>query len=148
MGTGYCHAVGVSRHGAWLLALLLGVAACGSSQSVPTTLPEVEEEGGTRELPGDPVLLELDTNRAHVVQIIESEEVAETGRLQISSTVAGVIVSIDGGAQVPLPQSIDVETGIHEVIATCPDSTIETMNITVEPTATVHLRVCNSMPRP
>lgn len=136
--------MGVSRQATWLLALLLGVAACGSSQASLTALPEVEEEGGTRELPGEPVLLELETSRAHVVQLIESEEVDETGRLQISSTMAGVMVSIDGGERVPLPQSIDVEIGVHEVVATCPNSTIETMNITVEPAATVHLRVCNS----
>ena len=145
---GYRRAVTTSRQAALVLAPLLVLSACSSSQELPSTLPEVEEEGGSRPLPGDPVLLELDNNRAHVVRLVEPEALSEIGHVQISSTVAGVMVTIDGGDPLPLPQALELAAGLHEVVAGCPDTTVETMTITVEPAVTVHLRVCNNVPRP
>ena len=144
-GPGYCHAVG--RCCSLVFAFFLA-AGCSSPQETSSNLPEVEEERTARPLPGEPVLLNISTDRPSVVRLIEVEEVTETGRLQISSTEPGVMVSVDGEAQVALPLVLDVVTGLHEVIATCPNASTETMNITVEAGATVHLRVCNQLRQP
>ncbi len=148
MGSGYRHAVGSSQQ-AFFVAIALGVMSCsGSTRDVPSTLPEPDSEQTTNHLPGEPVLLELDTSSAHLVRLIETETAGETGRLQISSSAPGVVVSIDGAPHVPLPAVQEVGVGVHEVNAICPNSTNENLSVSVEAGATVHLRLCDQAIRP
>lgn len=111
---------------------------------MPSTAPPDEGDAAVRPLPGDPVLVELDTDRARVVRLAEVEPAGERGQLQIASGVAGAMVAVDGDEPVSLPLSIELSAGAHQLIVTCPDASIENIIASIEPGSTVHVRVCNA----
>lgn len=126
----------------WLLSLAL--AGCGAATGGPAAVPSGEGDAGARPLPGEPVVVELSTDRAHVVRLEETEAGGDRGVLEIAAGVAGAMVVVDGEDPAPLPLSREIGAGAHEVIVSCPDGSTETMTVSLEPGMTVTLRVCNA----
>lgn len=121
-----------------LVALSLG---CPRSPTVH--LSEVNDETAQRQAPpSGPVLLEITTDRAEVVRLIEPQEVDENGRLQITSSSSGASVRIDDQDPLPLPLVLEVGAGVHEINALCNNGTRENFTVTVDAGDTVHLHIC------
>jgi hypothetical protein len=138
----YLSAVTWTRPIPWLLSLAL--AGCGAATGAPAA-PVGDDDAGGRALPGDPVVVELNTDRAHVVRVEEAAAGgADHGTIVIASGVAGAMVVLDGEDPAPLPLSRELGAGAHEVIVSCPDASTETMTVSIEPGTTVNLRVCNA----
>ncbi len=123
--------------------MVLFGGACSAPPAVSP--PPVDGAGPAppgRELPGEPMVRELDTQRAYIVRMSEAGNVSSVGWIHIFAPVPGVMIGIDGGQQLPLPQTVNLEEGSHQLEATCPDGSTETYHVTIEQGATVHLQVC------
>ncbi len=129
--------------------MLVFLAFAGCAGRLEVEVPEADDSASSPrpDLPGDPLVRELDTGRAHVVRMSEAGAPESYGRLHLSSPTPGVEVSVNGGEELSLPHNLDLPPGPHNVVADCPDATTETYRATVEPGATVHLRVCGRPPR-
>lgn len=128
-----------------IFALLLLAAGCVRLPDVspPPARPASSARApGPSDLPGTPVVRELDTRRAYVVRLSEPALVEVPGRLRVFAPNPGASVTVDGGEQQVLPLNSDLEPGRHHMVVTCPDGTVETYQVAVESEATVHLRVC------
>ncbi len=130
-----------------LATIFVVTSSCGGPTPIQHPV-RTEPANETTQIPGEPVVLKLATGRAHVVRLVEPDDVATDGRLQVTSTSPGVMVVVDDGERLPLPLVIQIVVGPHEVRALCPNSTSESFNVVVEPEATVHLRVCSPRRRP
>jgi hypothetical protein len=126
------------------------VVGFGCSSLPPVSPPPTAGASAlpSQELPGDPVVADLDTRRAHVVRLSETGMPTALGRLHLYAPIPGVMAAVDGGQQLALPQNIDLEPGYHQLVATCPDGSTETYRTAIEVAATVHLRVCARPMRP
>lgn len=131
-----------------LVLLVVGCVRLPDVAPPPTSPADAAHGQEVAEIPGGPTVRELDTRRAYVVRLGETGGSGPPGRLRVFSSEPGAAVLIDGQEHISLPLNIDIAPGRHTVVATCPDGTVESREVTVEPEATVHVRVCGRVMEP
>ena len=126
-----------------LIGVLLATACGAPAPPAPPPSGPVEALGA----PERPVVVALDSSRAHVVRLSETTGGGAPARLRLSSATPGASVAIDGGPFAPLPLDVELAPGPHGVTIACQDGRRETRQFQLTSGGTVTLRLC-SPPQP